>query len=174
MTDAGNEWEQRVATCWASFRSDKMSGPELMRTIDQLAAERPAGDAAAVFEQACARDSAGHESEAEPLYCTALSSNCLDTYRRTRAVIQLGSTLRLLGRLEESEQMLREELERCANSAEPQPLIDETRAVLALTLLAGGKSVEAAVLALTALAPRLSRYQRSIFANAVDLGSRKS
>jgi hypothetical protein len=48
-----------------------------------------------------ARDTAGFESEAEHLYCRALGCEDLDAYRRTRATIQLGSTLRLLGRLDE-------------------------------------------------------------------------
>lgn len=47
---------------------------------------------------------------------------------------------------------------------------DETRAFLAITLLARGKPVEAAALALTALAPYLSRYTRSVRANAAKLG----
>ena len=43
---------------------------------------------------------------------------------------------------------------------------DETRAFLAITLLAKGRPVEAAALALTALAPHLSRYTRSVSAAA--------
>lgn len=169
MAETENHWEERVTACWA--RSAQMPSAEMVEAIDALAAERPADDPAALFERASARDTAGLESDAEPLYRTALSSNRLDAQRRSRAVIQLASTLRLLGQLDESEQLLREELDRCVRSADSHALTDETRAFLAFTLLAKGKPVEAAALALTALAPHLSRYTRAVRANAAELAS---
>lgn len=168
MAKDENKWEQRVAACWA--RAPEMSPAELVQTIDALAAERPTDDPAALFERASARDTAGLESDAEPLYRMALSSGQLDAKRRPRAVIQLASTLRLLRNLDESEKLLRDELARADGAADSHALPDETRAFLALTLLAQSKPVEAASLALTALAPYLSSYSRAVRENAAQLG----
>ena len=105
MSDqAFTDWETRVAAVWKI--ADTLTPQELVRTIDQLASERPADDTFALFERACARDTAGIEDGAEPLYRAALASGALDAYRHARASIQLGSTLRHLGRLDESEQLL--------------------------------------------------------------------
>ena len=110
MSEAANDWERRVTECWAG--AEGMPASELVRAIDRLAVERPDDDPAALFERASARDTAGLESDAEPLYRMALSSRRLDAQRRPRAIIQLASTLRWLGMLDESEQLLREELDR--------------------------------------------------------------
>jgi hypothetical protein len=45
-------------------------------------------------------------------------------------------------------------------------LHDEVRAVLAFTWIAQGRTLEAAALALETLAPHLTRYNRSMAANA--------
>lgn len=73
--------------------------------------------------------------------------------------------------LDEIEQLLQEEPDRRARSADPHAMPDETRAFLAITLLARGKPVEAAALALTALAPHLSRYTRSVRAITAGLAA---
>ena len=161
------DWKERVAAIW--MHAAEMQGDELVKTIDTLADERPADDPFALFERACARDTAGIESEAEQYYRAALGSGGLDAYRRSRAVIQLASTLRILGRLDESEQLLLEELDRHLEPGGKRALHDEARATLALTYVAQGRAREAAGLALCTLAPRLSRYNRSIFGNAERL-----
>jgi hypothetical protein len=161
------DWEARVAALWK--RVDAISPTELISEIDALAAERPTDDALALFERACARDTAGLESAAEPLYRAALASKDLDPYRQARASIQLGSTLRLLGQLEESERLLSTQLQRYAEAAYGTALYDETRAVLALTYLLQGRATEAACLALATLAPHLSRYNRSVAANTAEI-----
>ncbi|MEO6921122.1 MAG: tetratricopeptide repeat protein [Collimonas sp.] len=168
MSDGLSGWEARVAAVWAE--RDAISGEQLVTQIDALAGERMADDAPALFERACARDTAGLEAEAEPLYRAALKSGRLDPYRQARASIQLGSTLRLLGQLEESEALLTAQLQRYAEAGYGNALHDETRAVLALTYLLQGRAVEAACLALTTLAPHLSRYNRSVAANAAEIG----
>ncbi len=165
-------WETRLDACWTRFRTDNMDAAELVKTIDALAGECATGDPVAAFEKACARDSAGKEAEAEPLYRAALASGSLQGLRRTRAVLQLASSLRLLGKLDDSEQLLRAELQRCSRPSDAHALPDETRALLALTLTAQGKSVEAVALLLTALAPHLSRYQRSMLGCAAALNGR--
>jgi hypothetical protein len=77
--------------------------------------------------------------------------------RRRRAVIQLASSLRNVGRPEESAALLTAELD-----AGPDHLDDAVRAFLALALVDLGREREAAALALGALAPHLPRYQRSL------------
>jgi hypothetical protein len=170
VTDqAFDDWQARVAAVWKV--ADALTPQELVRTIDQLATERPVDDPFALFERACARDTAGLEDAAEPLYRAALASGALDSERRARASIQLGSTLRHLHRLEESERLLLAQLERCQAEGPGAALHDEVRALLAFTWIAQGRAVEAAALVLETLAPHLSRYGRSTAANARALRS---
>ena len=161
------EWEARVAAVWE--RAPSMAGEDLIRAIDALVDERALADGLASFERASARDTAGEEAEAERYYRAALATPDLDPYRRSRAVIQLASTLRILGRLDESEALLLAELDRHLVAGNERALHDEARATLALTYVAQGRTTEAAGLALCTLAPRLSRYNRSIFGNAAIL-----
>ena len=162
-----SEWEARIAAVWEGAHS--MKGDDLVQAIDALVDERSLADGLASFERACARDTAGKEDEAERYYRAALETQDLDPYRRSRAVIQLASTLRILGRLDESEALLLQELDRHLVAGNERALHDEARATLALTYVAQGRAAEAAGLALCALAPRLSRYNRSIFGNAALL-----
>ena len=64
------DWPARVSAVWAA--ADEMPEGDVIAAIDELVAEKPADDAAAVFEAASVRDYAGLESEAEPLYRRAL------------------------------------------------------------------------------------------------------
>ena len=165
MSDAAfADWETRVAAVWKI--ADALTPQELVRTIDTLANERPADDPVALFERACARDRAGIEDGAEPLYRAALASGALDPFRHARASLQLGSTLRHLNRLDESERLLLDQLRRCEAEGPGAVLYDETRALLAFTWVAQGRAVDAASLALETLAPHLTRYNRSTAANA--------
>ena len=141
----------------------------MVAAVDALAAERSPGDATAVFERACARDTAGIEDAAEGYYRAALATGPLDAYRSSRASIQLASTLRILGQLDESEQLLIAELDRHLQPGNPCALHDEVRAILALTYIARGRATEAAGLALCVLAPHLTRYDRSVTGNATEL-----
>lgn len=167
MNSDQDDWEQRVAKFWVGAES--MQDAALVAAIDVLADERDPGDAAALFERACARDTAGLESEAESYYREALATGRLDPYRRSRASIQLASTLRILGRLAESEQLLVTELDRHMEPGARRELHDEARAILVLTYVAQGRATEAAGLALSVLAPHLSRYRRSMARNAEEL-----
>lgn len=164
MTATTDDWEARINEVWG--RVDLIEASELIKMIDLLARERRADDPVALFERACARDTAGLESQAEPLYRAALASQALDEYRRARANIQLGSTLRALGRLKESEELLKAELDRYVPPNNAAPLRDEARAILALTYLEQGRADEAAGLLLHTLGPHLSRYQRTIAIHA--------
>lgn len=156
-----HDWQARVDAVWADDRLDPI---EVVRVIDALATERPADDAIALFERAGARDSAGLEVEAEGLYRRALSGG-LDEQRHARAVIQLASTIRNLGKTEEALELLRGEYER-----EPRgPLHDAAAAFYCLALVSSGQPERAASIALLALAPHLPRYQRSVtgYAHAI-------
>jgi len=156
-----NDWQSRVDAVWA----DEALSPEVViERIDTLAAERPADDAVALFERAGARDSAGVEDEAEQLYRRALELG-LDDERRTRATIQLASTIRNLGKTAEALAMLEAEYER-----EPRgPLHDAAAAFYALALVSNAEPERAASVALQALAPHLPRYTRSVTGYAREI-----
>lgn len=152
MADA--DWEHRLAAVWASL--DHVPDEEFLVAVEALAAELPAGSVIGKFERACAFDSTGHSDLAVPLYSEALETG-LTGLRRRRAVIQLASSLRNLGRPQESITLLTAERE--AGSDE---LDDAVRAFLALAMTDVGREREAASIALGALAPHLPRYQRSL------------
>lgn len=156
MTDPS--WEERLADAWAS--ADAIADDELRALIESLAAELPPGSPVGLFERAGSWDSTGRSDLAVPLYRDALAAG-LEGARRRRAVIQLASSLRNIGEVEESVALLRAELE--AGSDE---LDDAVRAFLALALVDAGQEREAVSHALTALAPHLPRYQRSLAAYA--------
>jgi tetratricopeptide (TPR) repeat protein len=151
------DWERRAADAWASI--DKYDEAEFRALIDKLAAELPADSGVAAFERACAFDSTGHSDRAVPLYQQALEAG-LPGERRRRAVIQMSSSLRNLGRPEESVALLTAELNRADSAADH--LEDAVKATLALALTDVGREREAVSLAVGALAAHLPRYQRSM------------
>ena len=159
-----DDWDRRLASAWATF--DERSDDENRALIDRLAAELPARSAVASFERACVFDSTGRSDLAVPLYREALERG-LTAERRRRAVIQLASSLRNIGGAGESVALLTAELAR-----EHDELDDAVRAFLALALAEVGREREALSHALTALAPRLPRYQRSLASYAEELVDR--
>lgn len=79
--DAGNKaWEERLAALWAAI-DDKSAGDFVVR-MEALAAERPPGDATALFERAAANDSTGRPHYAVPLYRQALAAGLMGERRR--------------------------------------------------------------------------------------------
>ena len=130
------------------------------------AAERPPAESSRRSTPASANDSTGRGDLAEPLYRQALAAGLTGISRR-RATIQLASTLRNLGRVEESVALLSAERE--AGSDE---LDDAVAGFLALALADSGREREAAALALGALAKHLPRYNRSLANYAEDLSQR--
>ncbi|MDT0117941.1 tetratricopeptide repeat protein [Microbacterium sp. PRF11] len=156
-----NDWQSRVDAVWAD---DQLSPEDVIERIDALGAERPEDDAVALFERAGARDSAGLEVEAEALYRRALALG-LDDERRTRATIQLASTIRNLGKTEEALAMLEAEYGRDPDG----PLHDAAAAFYALALVSSGEPERAASIALQALAPHLPRYTRSVTGYAREI-----
>ncbi len=155
------DWERRLELLWASI--DDHDEDEFVAAMAQLVAELPPDDAIGLFEQASAFDSTGHPDLAVARYRQALEGG-LSGLRRRRAVIQLASSLRNLGEAEESVALLTAEL-----AAGSDELDDAVRAFLALALTSVGRDREAASHALTALAPHLPRYNRSLAAYAREL-----
>ena len=115
------------------------------------------------FDRACEFDSTGHPDLAVPLYREALEQG-LEGENRRRAVIQMASSLRNLGEVDESVALLTGELDQPSDH-----LDDAVRAFLALALADAGREREALCHALTALAAHLPRYQRSLATYAEDL-----
>jgi hypothetical protein len=114
-------------------------------------------DAIRLFEEAGEHDSAGRETEAEPLYRAALAAG-LPPAERVQAIIQLASTIRNLDRAEESLALLESE-------AADRPVDEWTPALaafIALTLASLGRDRDALVAALRGLTPSLPRYHRSV------------
>ena len=155
------DWERRVEALWVTI--DDHDETDFRTAMERLVAERPPGDPVGLFELASAFDSTGHPEPAAERYRAALDCG-LGGYRRRRAVIQLASSLRNLGRVDESLALL--EAERATGSGE---LDDELAAFLALALTSAGREREAVAVALNALAPHLMRYTRSVTAYAEDL-----
>ena len=156
-----NDWQSRVDAVWDDAARTEVEG---IAAIDALAAERSEDAPVALFERAGARDSAGLEAEAEVLYRRALTGG-LDENRRARATIQLASTIRNLGKVDEAREMLRGEYER-----EPRgPLHDAAAAFYALALMSSGDTERAASIALLALAPHLPLYTRSVTGYAREI-----
>ena len=160
----GDDWERRIARAWATF--DERSDDENRALIGRLADELPAGSAVSSFERAGVLDSTGRSDLAVPLYREALERG-LTPERRRRAVIQLASSLRNIGEAEESIELLTDELAR-----ESDELDEAVRAFLALALAEVGREREALSHALTALAPHLARYRRSLANYAEELADR--
>ena len=155
------DWDRRLALLWQTI--DDQPASDFLAAIENLVAELPPDDAVGLFENASAFDSTGHPDHAVPLYRRALERG-LSGQRRRRAVIQLASSLRNLGAAEESVALLADEL-----AAGSDDLDDAVRAFLALALTSVGREREAVSLALTALAPHLTRYNRSLAAYADEI-----
>lgn len=164
MSSKRTEWEQRVSDLWAS--SDDHNEEEFLAEMEQLAAELALGSPVAAFERAAALDSTGHSDLAVPLYKQALELG-LEGERRRRAMIQMASSLRNIGRASESVDLLTAERE-----AESDALDDAVSAFLALALADTGREREAVSVALEALSRHLPRYQRSV-ANYAQLLSNR-
>ena len=156
------EWHARIAAVWDE--ADRLDHAELVRRIDEVAAERP-DDPLALFERGGARDSTGDEAGAERFYRAALAAG-LAGAERAQCVIQLASTVRNLQRPEESLELLRAEFE--ARAADDE-YADAAVAFAALALVDLGRPVEAVAALLHTLTPHLPRYHRSVPAYADEL-----
>lgn len=164
-TGTGAAYDERSDRLWASF--DGHAEAEFLALVEELVAELPDDHPVAPFERACALDSHGHSDRAVPLYRRALDLG-LSGMRRRRAVVQMSSSLRNIGRAPESVDLLTAERDiDPATLDEPtSALSDAVAATLALALADTGREREAVSVAIGALAPHLVRYQRSMAAYA--------
>jgi len=160
------DWERRLAALWA--RVDDIGEADFLAQMAALTGELPADNPVGVFERAGAFDSTGHTDRAVPLYREAIALG-LRGFRRRQAVIQLASSLRVLGQASEAVALLENERARGSDG-----LDDALAAFLALAMADTGREREALALALTALAPHLLRYQRSVTNYARMLGESDS
>lgn len=155
-----DDWQRRVDAVWDS--ASELGERGVIERIDALVAVLPTGDPRGPFEAAGARDSAGLEQEAEPLYRRALELG-LDGRARIEAHVQLASTVRNLGRPAEALELL----DRVRDEA--GDLADAVAAFRALALASSGEADAAASVALVALAPHLTQYRRAVDAYAREL-----
>ena len=117
------------------------------------------------LERALAHDTAGRESEAIPEYRAAIDAG-LEDDDLLAALLGLGSSLRNVGELEESEHVLRQAVTRFPDHA-------ALRVFLALTRWSSGHREDAFRELLEGLfradAPGMARYQRAIRGYAAEL-----
>lgn len=158
-----NDWERRTAEAWSElddyYARDEAAEVDFRKRIGDLAAELPQNSPIAPFERACAWDSTGHSDKAVPLYQEALERG-LSGMRRRRAVIQMSSSLRNVGRVAESVKLLTAETQN--HDPDAAALDDAVSAILALCLADVGREREAVSVAVRALSAHLPRYRRSM------------
>lgn len=138
---------------------------EARQLLLELRAERP-DDPQVAVQTAWVHDSMGLEEEAVEHYEAALAGDLTEADARG-AYLGLGSTLRTLGRDEDSDRILRQGIERF-------PDFSALRAFHAMTLYNLGRPREAVqqllqVLLETASDPGIDRYRRALTAYAEDL-----
>jgi tetratricopeptide repeat protein len=163
VTSANNDWEKRISDLWAAIEDHDDNAFVVL--IDRMVAELPPGNAIGLFERAAARDSTGHSDLAIPLYKAALDTGLVGV-RRRRAIIQMASSLRNIGKPQDAVALLTAELE-----GENDALTGAVRAFLALALVDVGQEREAVAVALTALSEYLPRYNRSVARYAQELAT---
>jgi hypothetical protein len=158
---ADDDWEQRIAHVWAEI--DRYDEDDFRSRIDALVAELPPGNAVGLFERGGAFDSTGRPDAAVQLYAAALEAG-LTGERRRQAVIQMASSLRNLGKPQESVRLLRAELDATSDN-----LDGAVATFLALALVDVGREREAVSVAVKALSAYLPRYNRSAARYAQEL-----
>ena len=113
-----------------------------------------------LFEEAGRHDTEGRPAEAIPLYEQALAAG-LGEDERPRALLQLGSSLRSVGRIDEAVALLHD-------ARREYPGFRALRAFLALALHSAGRDRDALAELLDAIADE-GDYERSLRAYAADL-----
>lgn len=153
-------WDERIDLFWQNANDEQPE--ETLSAMRALVAERAADDPDALYEWASVHDYLGRESEAISLYQSAIAYG-LAGARLPQALIQLGSSLRNVGRVEEAVALLN-------TQATNEVTGDAAQAFLALALFDAGEPAAALRTALLALAPTLPLYERAIthYANALD------
>ena len=156
-----HEAEAEIGRLWAGEDAE-----ERIR-VGAALAERFPGDGRVAYEYAGTHDSAGHPDAAVPLYREALAAGLIEPYAH-RAKVQLASSLRNLGQVDEAARILRD-------LAAERPESVGIAAFAALALRDAGEPDEALRTILRAVAASsadedVTRYRRSLIAYAMDLG----
>ena len=172
--DLKTDVNRQVAALFAAI--DDYDEQTFLAEVDKLAAELPEDDADGIFHRGSARDSWGHSDLAVPMYARALNIDTasrsdsstggggrrvgggLTGENRRRAVIQMSSSLRNIGRVEEGLAHLLKEKE----TGGEDHLSDALDCTIALCLATLGREREGLSLVLVALAEHLPRYNRSM------------
>ena len=154
-----SEWEERVAAFWQSADDSKVD--ETLAAMERLVDELEPNNPLALFEWASVHDFLGLEPEAISIYKQALHSG-LDGLKREKAMIQLASSLRNVGKPAEAVAIL----ESATFSVETE---GAAKAFLALAHLDAGNPSKAMGLALLEFYPSGGLYERSIKFYATDL-----
>ncbi len=154
-------WDHRIDTFYRE-EFDEHDPERTVAAMSHLLGTMKADDPGALvpFELAGVHDSLGLEDDAVPLYREALSAG-LDASHAARARIQLASTLRNLGQMDEALELLSVPAE---GDLEPA-----RKAFLALALHSAGRSDEALREAIEGIVPNLTRYKRSLAGYAAAL-----
>ena len=158
-----SEWEDRVAAFWQSADDSKVDETlsEMKRLVEELDPTNPIG----LFEWASVHDFLGLEPEAIQIYKQALHSG-LDGLKREKALIQLSSSLRNVGKPEEAVALLESSTFSVETGA-------AAKAFLALAHLDDGNASKALSIALLEFYPAGGLYERSIKFYATDLTERE-
>ena len=157
-------WHGRVEALWAD--ADRIGDDALLAGMKALVAERP-DDPEALAELGGAHDSTGHPVEAAALYTRAVAAG-LSEPTLSQVTIQHASTLRNLGRHDESIALLRRHF-----GARPDHELAAAASVFtALALATSGHDREAVVELLRTVEPTLPRYNRSVraYTDALEAG----
>ena len=153
-------WDQKIEAFF-KHEFDESDPNGSIGRMKALASERPAGDAAALFELGGVHDALGLEDDAIPYYRQAIEAG-LEGERATRVFIQLASTLRNVGASAEAVATL-ESMPTAGNDEAAR------QAFLALALYDEGRFGDALRTALLALIPTLDAYGRALKEYAEDL-----
>jgi cyanophycin synthetase len=129
--------EEQIAALWA--HADATDRQRLLLAM----LDADPDDPRLMFEWASALDAAGHEAEAVPAYRAALRDGLREPHRH-RAMLQLGSSLTVLGRVEEALDILSQVREQRPTSAAAQGFY-------ALALRAGARGDRALAVLMEAL-----------------------
>jgi len=159
-----SSWEARIDQFWHDF--DGSNPLEMIEKMRVLVTERHRDDAAGLYELASVHDSTGRTSQAIEFYRLALDAG-LDARRMPQVMLQLASSLRAEGRLEECLAVLDDA--RSSGEAALAVIGDADSVVRALALHDLGRHDEALRVALLPLARDLPLYERSMtaYANAL-------
>ncbi|GGG19223.1 hypothetical protein GCM10007304_36450 [Rhodococcoides trifolii] len=160
--DPSPELEAAIAAGLQARDRDHMQ-PTIEYFVDLLT--KHPGDAAVLLELAGSYDTDGQEEVAEKYYLRAFDAG-LSGDRRRRALLQYGSTLRNLGRFDES-------LDVFERAKAEFPESDSLRVFHALSLHAAGRANDALAEALLVIADcgntEIRRYEAAIRGNADHL-----